>query len=348
MDNNWQQWWDLAWEPLLEEGQPWLWAERGTQLIWSGSETKREQGIALLERTLEHPANDAHALFRVALACRNNLMFDWCNERQVYQRLIEADPDNAVAYLLPISQINSDGDHPQALDSSNTRSLLSAAAGAERFDAYSGRGGSDMAMGIEEILRQQPLQDAGDSPAMNAARITVSHLIARPNLGYANLYSLCQQYAMARNHHVLDDCFSVARLAQEKGPGNIDRTMGFGLERVIRQQIDVSDPESLHLWRQSRLWGRVYNCWMTDWLSDFYTSSVAANDVSDWLIDLDELGELEAARKAKLRENGVAAGQCDAMLALDDPGIADLLGKADPLDEWMALQMDKSMQVGVL
>jgi hypothetical protein len=353
IEGDWQQWWDLAWEPLLEEDLPWLWAERGSQLIWSESAQQREQGVALLERTMNHPVDDPHALFRVALVCRNDQLRDWCGEHQVYQRLIDADPDNAVAYLLPISQLprNSDDlrvESPVGIDSAETRSLLSAAASASRFDTYWGKGGPEMAASTEHVLGRLPLDDAGHDDRLTAARLTVSHLVSRPNLAYNNLYTLCTQQAAQQDSPVVADCLVVAELIQAQGSAAIDLQMGFGLERAIRQQTDISDPEGLRLWRQSRLWGRVYSCWMSDWMAGFYSADMAIDDVSDWLIDLDELGELEAARRTYLRDAGARAGDCDAMLALDDTGISNLLGEADPIHEWRALQPGHAVENGVL
>ena len=209
-------------------------------------------GKAILADLADEESISPHAAYRVSSACRAPDLAEICNENDLQQRFLQAEPENLAAYVLAM-----DG----AEESKQIRLMNLAARNATYIDTYWMRDGLTMLEQTRGIpLGEDQRSEYSDMSVESAAALHLfSYYIAAIGPSYQELTQLCG-FEQLLEPQRRKNCLRIGQVMQAKPNSLIDSWIGNLLERRV---LLIENPDSvaaLRKWREKQAMEIAFLC----------------------------------------------------------------------------------------
>jgi len=317
----------------------------------------KERGERLIADVIDAPDLDAVSLWLLASDCRWREDVNRCVSPGVYERLLQADPQNAAAILLQLNPSNHGGDE-LLLDTEFNRQLLSKAAEAGHFDVYWGRGADKLFEEALKFARLNPLPPTVGLENTSYQDVKTRHhyafngvvalVVSAPVFGYGNTVSLCRSQVKNQNSDGVTACKKLAYTLRNTGKTLLTRSIGFAIERTMSEVIDPDDPGVRHWQLRGDLSRLIHMCQTPVWQTKhqlLLDKDEAA--LMNWAKNLSDLGECQGNRLTAIQEYNISEdhfivdpADCDSLFSLSDKDVETLLDGRNPVTQWQTILKD--------
>lgn len=342
----WEQWGNAALLDMANSQTPWMRAalaahfatRKDPELATIGHE--KFEAIALL------PTTDPLTLWHLARYCSAYKESTTCKEQHIIERLGQSDSKN-IAALLVVDQYRS-GENwltPDA-QSPESQALLKNLADTEVFDEFWGRGSSELLEGIEEYSRQNPPPKTPDLVRilnLDPYFLLISPVILMDGFspGYSKLLKLCEKQAETKNQEATNQCLKISQILQLTSKTLLSKSMGLAIEANVESSLNPDSPQTLFAERKRAVLRKAQLCTMPRFMQGHSKTNLDEAVIKAWtaeyILDLDQLGEITAMQLAAEREYAKYPDQypsdprdCPDVMTMSSSEMAELLGDNDP------------------
>jgi hypothetical protein len=347
-------WWDQERTFLAQSEIPWIRIRAMLNLIrlkyGPDRELYEEQYLSKMEETvavMRQAPDDLFTQVALAAACKDGFV-EKCQELGVYDRIIELDPDNVLAHLIPITAANpprtysTSYERASLADSPTIRKHLITASNANNYVSYSAAASLDWYTEHLEFVKKFP-------PPTAAQRSNPDYTLAfyfggnapLMALGGTEIVDLCLYYLDQAELDLISACERLALKLQEH-----HKRDGFTIADYFAQRRNPFGFASLRLQRVHAIFDRTWRCLQPRWLK--YKSllpSTRLETVEAYLNNQVKQGTWIAQQNAALLEYAENPSlytedpaECAGYLDLDSESLGVVLGDDDTRDRWLAAQ----------
>lgn len=285
------------------------------RLLRSNDSKAIERSTRLINEVLGTSTPDPASLWLIAEDCRWRQSADWCGVGGVYEKLIQADTDNAAVLTLEFSH-NSPANDEELLDTEANRQWLMKMAKAKRYDAYVWRGGDKL---YEEALvfvethppPPLPLETSPDMSLHAIAHLLVMGEMAVSSLSmslswsfsYGEIIRLCKIQVSNQHTETIKACKKIAMIMRESGASFLARRVGYGIGKAMLEAEKPDKPEIQSLELQNQTESLIQMCFSQLWVN--HIDKWSAVDESTMMIffkNMDERGERDGYRVSAIQD----------------------------------------------
>ena len=291
---------------------------------------------------------DLYSLVTLAHACNAWGVKEKCREHNVYQKIIRLDPENVVAYMIPITvdkrqYYDDDKEIATKADTKEIQQLILTASKLTEWEFYSEKLALEYYRTNLEFVTRIPLptEEQRQVPdyvlAFMQGETAPIYLLGRLD----KIPILCKYYEEEERIELIEAC---QRLAKQFRDNHFN--FGYWMEANRQFLADPFDPEGLYLSRKAALAGKVRTCLETKWLKrKSLWPSLDRAIFENYIIDTSTHGRWVATRNASIAEYDshpsrydLDPRKCEPMLDLGSEEMGEILGENDPLHNRLEYQ----------